>query len=667
LNQWRNTNNTPASQAGGIGRAARYLWHYKGLAFLPYIFLLVATLGQLAVPHQVANIINAVTNGVVAKTVLEALPKIPAAYMPQALAAILGFLKYPANLTQDQLVGRLTTTKTNAPHDLVWGGIILVAFGIVFGVFSFLQAYWAEKNSQAVAYDLRNELFAKIQRLSFSYHDRNQTGQLMIRATDDVEKVRLFIGQGLIQLVQAIFLLSGSLIIIFSTNASLATVTLWILPVSLALFFLFARVARPLFTKVQQKLSALNTTLQENMAGIKVVKAFTREKSEQSKFDRQADDLMRQQIIISRVFATLFPVIFLVANLGQATTLYAGGIQIIHGTLTIGDWQEFSLYLIFMFLPIAQLGFIISQFSQASASANRVFEILDAKSDVTDKPSAMTLPPVEGHIRFEDVTFRYFGGGEPVLKNVSFETQPGQTVALLGATGSGKTTIINLVPRFYDPSEGRITIDGHDLRDLSLESLRAQIGIVLQETTLFQGTIRDNIAFGKPEATQADVEAVARAAAAHDFILEFPEGYNTRVGERGTTLSGGQKQRIAIARALLLDPRILILDDSTSSVDLATEAQIQQALDRLMKGRTSFVIAQRISTVMNADLILVMDKGEVVARGRHKELMEESEIYAEIYNSQLVGDVTADIELAGDGGGSAHEAESASTEKQAGH
>jgi ATP-binding cassette subfamily B multidrug efflux pump len=397
------------------------------------------------------------------------------------------------------------------------------------------------------------------------------------------------------------------------------------------------------------------------------VKAFTREKSEQSKFDRQADDLMRQQIIISRVFATLFPVIFLVANLGQATTLYAGGIQIIHGTLTIGDWQEFSLYLIFMFLPIAQLGFIISQFSQASASANRVFEILDAKSDVTDKPSAMTLPPVEGHIRFEDVTFRYFGGGEPVLKNVSFETQPGQTVALLGATGSGKTTIINLVPRFYDPSEGRITIDGHDLRDLSLESLRAQIGIVLQETTLFQGTIRDNIAFGKPEATQADVEAVARAAAAHDFILEFPEGYNTRVGERGTTLSGGQKQRIAIARALLLDPRILILDDSTSSVDLATEAQIQQALDRLMKGRTSFVIAQRISTVMNADLILVMDKGEVVARGRHKELMEESEIYAEIYNSQLVGDVTADIELAGDGGGPAHEAESASTEKQAGH
>jgi len=647
LNNSRNQNHSkdrPKTNPGSIARAARYLSRYKAQAFLPYFFLFVATLAQLAVPRLVANIINAVTNGVVAKTVLEALPKIPAAFIPKAMPAILDFLKYPASLNQDQLVTRLTDTKTSAPHNLVVGGITLVVFGIIYGVFAFLQAYWAEKNSQAVAYDMRNDLFAKIQRLSFSYHDRNQTGQLMIRATDDVEKVRLFIGQGLIQFVGAFFLLAGSLIIIFSTNAKLALATLWILPVALVLFIVFSSLARPLFNVVQQKLSALNTTLQENMAGIKVVKAFTREKSEQAKFRDQADDLMHQQILISRVFAFLIPVIFLVANLGQATTLYAGGIQIIHGTLTIGDWQEFSLYLIFMFLPIAQFGFIITQFSQASASASRVFEILDAHSDVTDKPGAAALPSVEGNIRFENVTFRYFGGGEPVLKNVSFETQPGQTVALLGATGSGKTTIINLLPRFYDPTEGRITIDGYDLRDVTLQSLRAQTGIVLQETTLFQGNIRDNIAFGKPDATQADIEKAARAAAAHDFIMEFPDGYNTRVGERGTTLSGGQKQRIAIARALLLNPRILILDDSTSSVDLTTEAQIQQALDKLMQGRTSFVIAQRISTVMNADLILVMDKGEVVARGRHKQLMEESELYAEIYTSQLVGNVTSDIE-----------------------
>jgi ATP-binding cassette, subfamily B, multidrug efflux pump len=646
LNQRRATKDSPLPQKNSIGRAAQYLLNYKGQAALPYFFLVIATLSQLAVPKLIANVINAVTNGVIAKTILDALGKIPTTFMSQALPTILEFLKYPPTWTVEQLAAQLNTTKTNAPHDLIVGGIVLVVFGIVFGIFSFLQAYWAEKNSQAVAFDLRNDLFAKIQRLSFSYHDRNQTGQLMIRATDDVEKVRLFIGQGLIQLVGAFILLAGTLIIIFSTNAKLAIVTVWILPVALVLFFVFGSLARPLFTRIQQKLSILNTTLQENMAGIKVIKSFTREKSERAKFGEQADQLMRQQIVVSRVFAFLIPVIFLVANLGQATTLYAGGVQIVHGTLTIGDWQEFSLYLIFMFLPIAQFGFIITQFSQASASATRIFEILDAKSDVTDKPEAVALPTVEGHIKFENVGFRYFGAGDPVLKNVSFDTLPGQVVALLGATGSGKTTIINLLPRFYDPTEGRITIDGHDLRDLSLQSLRAQIGIVLQETTLFLGTIRDNIAFGKPDATEEDIVSAAKAAAAHDFIMEFPDGYDTRVGERGTTLSGGQKQRIAIARALLLSPHILILDDSTSSVDLSTEAQIQEALDKLMKGRTSFVIAQRISTVMNADLILVMDKGEVVARGRHKELMEDSEIYAEIYNSQLVGDVTSDMEVA---------------------
>jgi ATP-binding cassette subfamily B protein len=322
--------------------------------------------------------------------------------------------------------------------------------------------------------------------------------------------------------------------------------------------------------------------------------------------------------------------------LGQSTALYFGGEQIIHNTLTIGEWQEFSLYLIFLFVPLAQFGFIITQFGQAMASATRIFEILDAKSDVTDKPGAISLPPVVGEIKFEKVSFRYFGSGELVLDKVDFETKPGQTVALLGATGSGKTTIINLLPRFYDPTEGHITIDGHDIRDVTLESLRAQIGIVLQETTLFSGTIRDNIAFGRPDASMDEISSAAKAAAAHEFITSFPEGYDTPVGERGTTLSGGQKQRIAIARALLLDPRILILDDSTSSVDVQTETHIQAALDKLMKNRTSFVIAQRISTVINADLILVMDKGKVIARGKHADLLEESEIYADIYNSQLV-------------------------------
>jgi ATP-binding cassette subfamily B protein len=410
------------------------------------------------------------------------------------------------------------------------------------------------------------------------------------------------------------------------------------------MFVFFSGAARPMFTKVQIKISTLNTILQENLAGIKVIKSFTREKEQQVKFRAAANDTMNQQIALARLFTFLFPMIFMVANLGQAAILYVGGKQIIAGALSLGEWQEFSIYLMYLFFPIMMLGMIITQFGQASASAERIFEILDAKNDIVDKPGAIELPDVTGEVKFENVTFRYFGSGEAVLKNVSFEAKPGERIALLGATGSGKSTIINLLPRFYDPSEGRITIDNHDLRDVKLESLRAQIGIVLQETTLFSGSIRDNIAFGKPEATQEEIETAARAAQAHDFIMSFPEGYDTHVGERGQTLSGGQKQRVAIARALLLNPRILILDDSTSSVDLATESLIQSALDKLMEGRTSFVIAQRISTVMTADKILVLDKGAVVAVGKHADLMENEPIYAEIYNSQILS----------------HEAESAS-------
>jgi ATP-binding cassette subfamily B protein len=621
---------------GLLGRSVRYLLKYRGQAALPYIFLLVATVSQLAVPRLVRSIIDAVTQGVIAQQVLAGLEQIPANFVSQALPRILQFLGYPSALSRAELTDRLSTTQAEAPNLLLQAGILIVIFSILRGIFAFLQSYWAERNSQAVSFDMRNDLYAKIQRLSFSYHDQTQTGQLMVRATDDVEKVRLFLGQGLVQLVGAIVLVVATLVILFSTNAQLALVTLWILPAALILFSVFGSLVQPLFAKVQQKLSALNTILQENLAGIKVVKAFTREKSEQAKFRTSADQLMQQQIVIARVFSFMFPIIFLVAGLGQSTALYFGGEQIIHNTLTIGEWQEFSLYLVFLFVPLAQFGFIITQFGQAMASAARIFEILDAKSDVTDKPGALTLPPVVGEIKFENVTFRYFGSGEPVLDHVDFETKPGQTVALLGATGSGKTTIINLLPRFYDPTEGRITIDGHDIRDVTLESLRAQIGIVLQETTLFSGTIRDNIAFGRPDASLDQISAAAKAAAAHDFISAFPEGYDTPVGERGTTLSGGQKQRVAIARALLLDPRILILDDSTSSVDVQTETHIQAALDKLMKHRTSFVIAQRISTVINADLILVMDKGKIVARGKHADLLEESEIYADIYNSQLV-------------------------------
>ena len=637
--QRRQSNNRPRSvNWSALRRAIRYLGRYRREALLPYLFLIIATLSQLAVPRMVRNIIDAVTQGVIAKNVLSALEQIPSFALSQALPRILEFLKLPSAWTQAELVQKLTTDQASAPRALITAGVAILLFAALRGLFAFFQAFWGERNSQIVAFDLRNDLFAKIQKLSFSYHDRNQTGQLMVRATDDVEKVRLFIGQGLLQLAGAVVLLVGTLIILLTTNARLTLVVLPIMPAALVLFMFFGIFSQPLFAELQARLSSLNTLLQENLAGIKLIKAFTREKSEQAKFKQSATLLMDQQIKLARLFTFLFPLVFLVANLGQASTLYFGGQQILNATLTLGEWQEFSLYLVYVFLPLAQFGFIITQLGQAAASAGRIFEILDAESDVKDKPGAQALPPIQGQVSFENVSFRYFCSGEAVLKEVSFTADPGQTVALLGATGSGKTTIINLLPRFYDPSQGQVTIDGHDLREVSLDSLRAQIGIVLQETTLFAGTIRENIAFGRPEASLEAITRAAKAAAAHDFIMSFPQGYETQVGERGTTLSGGQKQRIAIARALLLDPKILILDDSTSSVDLATEAEIQRALDDLMKGRTSFVIAQRISTVVNADQILVLEKGAIVARGRHAELMESSPVYAEIYHSQLVGE-----------------------------
>src|SRR6266540_1305516 len=587
---------------GGLRRSLSYLSRQRGAVMAAYGALVLATLAQLAVPQLVQNMIDAVTQGVAAA---------------------------------DRQSGETL---------LISAALLIVLFAIIRGIFSFVQAFMAEKTSHGLAFDLRNEIFSKVQRLSFSYYDQNQTGQLMIRATDDVERVRMFIAQGLVLAAQAFLLLIGALLILALTNWKLTLVVLPLLPIALALFMFFGRVSQPLFMAVQIKLSALNTILQENLAGIKIVKAFAREPYEEQRFDAAATVLMEQQLHVSRVFSFLFPVIFLIAQVGQAAILYFGGRQILGGTLNLGEYQKFSLYLVYVFFPLGQLGFIISLMSQAAASASRIFEILDAKSDITEKPGAIVLPPIQGRVELKHVTFRYFNSGNAVLSDVSFLAEPGQTIALLGATGSGKSPIINLIPRFYDTSEGAVLIDDYDIRDVTIDSLRSQIGIVLQETNLFSGTIRDNIAFGRPDATLEQVQSAAQAASAHDFIIGFPEGYDTPVGERGTTLSGGQKQRIAIARALLLDPRLLILDDSTSSVDLQTEHNIQKALDNLMHGRTSFVIAQRISTVLNADQILVLDKGRIAAQGTHEELLETSPIYAEIYHSQLVGDAAIEIE-----------------------
>lgn len=610
-----------------LGRAIQYLGRYRWLVLLAYGSLFLATAAQLVVPQLVQNIIDTISRAYTANQVL----LLPAAMQTQAAQQI------------GQTVAGLTAISSGATNDLILAMAGIVTFSVILGIFAFIQSFNAERISQNVAFDFRNELFSKIQRLSFSYHDRNQTGQLMIRATDDVEKVRLFIGQGLVLALQSVVLLLATLIVLWLTNRGLTLVILPILPIAFVVFFIFGAITQPLFVQVQIRISALNTVLQENLSGLKVVRAFAREPFEQQRFAATADDVMQQGLVVARVFSFLFPIIFLIANLGQAAVLYFGGRQIIDGTLTIGQWQKFSLYLAYVFFPMGQLGFIINLMSQANASAQRIFEILDTRNEVQDKPDALELREIRGDVKFENVEFRYFKGGEPVLSQVTFQAAPGQTIALLGATGSGKTTIINLIPRFYDVTGGRVLVDGHDVRDVTLASLRSNIGIVLQETTLFSGSIRDNIAFGKPEATLDQVIVAARAAAAHEFIESFPDGYDTPVGERGSTLSGGQKQRIAIARALLLNPRILILDDSTSSVDLATEYRIQQALDKLMLGRTSFVIAQRISTVVNADQILVLDRGHIVARGTHKELLESSEIYAEIYSSQLMSDAQVDV------------------------
>ncbi len=604
---------TQTSASGGpprvsfrdLGRAIRYLGNYRRIALTVCAALIVSLAAQLAVPVMIERMLNAITES------------------------------YAAMQTGGGDLARLAGERA-----LYWAAGLILLFAVVRGLFAFTQAFMSETLGQSIAFDFRNELFAKIQRLSFSYHDQNQTGQLMIRATDDVEKLRVFVGQGLLMSLQSLILLVGALTMLVITNWRLTLTIAPVLPFAVILFMIFGAISQPLFAAVQMRLSALNTVLQENLAGMKVVKAFAREPEESIRFRHAADSLLQQQITLARIFSFLFPLIFLLSNLGQSAVIYFGGRQVVQEILTVGEWQLFSLYLVYVFFPLGHLGFIISQMSQAAASATRIFEILDARSDVSDKPGALPLPPIAGKVAFKQVTFRYFGSGDPVLNQVDFVANPGETVALLGATGSGKTTIINLIPRFYDVSEGQVLVDGHDVRDVQMESLRRQIGIVLQETNLFTGTIRENIAFGRPDASEAEIIAAAQAAAAHDFISSFPAGYDTPVGERGTTLSGGQKQRVAIARALLLDPRILILDDSTSSVDVNTEVQIQQALDRLMDGRTSFVIAQRISTVVNADQILVLDQGKIVARGRHAELMETSELYAEIYRSQLVEDAT---------------------------
>ncbi len=513
--------------------------------------------------------------------------------------------------------------------------IMLLLLALLRGVFSFAQTYLLERISQNVAFDMRNLLFNKLSDLSFSYHDQQQTGQLMTRVTSDVEVIRQFVGQGLLNLVAAVITVIGVIIVLVATNWQLAIVELLSIPIIFALIGFFISKVRPLFGVVQSRLGALNTILQENLAGIRVVRAFAREPYEQKRYLTMNEALMDVNITINKRSSVAFPLTFLTVNVATLLVVLVGGIKVINGTITVGTLVAFLSYLVVLIGPVFGIGFLATAIGRAAVSAERVFEVLDARNEVEEKPGARSLGQIRGDVEFRNVVFKFAGAEQQALDDVSLHVPSGHTVAIMGRTGSGKSSIINMIPRFYDPQSGQVLVDGIDVRDVTLDSLRGNIGMVLQDTVLFSGTIRDNIAYGRPEATPDEVVAAARAAQADEFIGGFPDGYDTLVGERGVGLSGGQKQRVAIARALLLNPRILILDDSTSAVDAETEYQIQQALDKLMRGRTSFVIAQRISTVRNADMIVLLDEGKIIATGTHDDLLRENALYGEIVDSQL--------------------------------
>jgi ATP-binding cassette subfamily B protein len=510
----------------------------------------------------------------------------------------------------------------------------LLGMTLLKGVIEFFQGGWTEVISQNVAYDLRNAIQRKLNELSFSFHDWTETGQILSRSVQDVERIRFLTGRAVLRIVEGTVLLFGTVGVLIWMDFRLGLLVVLLIPFMFHRAYTFGRQFRPLSIKIQDQLGVLTTRIEQNLRGAQVVKSFAQEEAEIERFLTENEQWFSLSAGAARLQALNVPFLNMIANIGAVIILWYGGTMVSQGQLTLGELIAFTTYLAQLVRPVRMVGRILPILTIAASSSKRVFEILDATSDIQDAPDAIELQTIQGHIQFDNVCFGY-DHEHSVVEDVSFEVQPGQIVALLGMTGSGKTTIINLVARFYDPTEGRIRIDGYEARKISIHSLRAQTGIVMQDTRLFAASIRENIAFGKPDATDVEIMAAAVDAQAHDFIMAMPEGYDTLVGERGTTLSGGQKQRVAIARALLTDPRILILDDATSSVDTETERLIQMALARLMQNRTTFVIAHRLSTVRKADMILVLEKGRIVARGSHRVLLEGSALYADIYHLQL--------------------------------
>ena len=526
------------------------------------------------------------------------------------------------------------------PHDqavVLHTSLIMLGISVLSTAFAVGNNLLSVQVGECVARDLREALFRKIQSFSFGDLDRLKTGQLLVRLTSDTSafqrltQITLRIG------TRAPLLILGSLILMISTSRSLALTMLPLLFITSAIIVFFVGKTEPLFRLAQQKLDRLNTVLQENIAGVRVVKAFVRADFEAQQFEAANEDYAANSIRVMQFMTNMVPALTVFVNLGIVTVIWAGGLQAIRGELTLGQIVAFTNYLLTTMTPLILMTMLSNVLAGGIASARRVDEILLAVTEVQDLPEAPPLPAVvRGKVAFENVSFHYnIDHSEAVLQGVDLTAEPGETIAILGATGAGKSTLVNLVPRFYDASAGRILIDGIDLRQVRQDSLLALIGVVPQETILFSGTIRDNIRYGAPEASEAEVVAAAQAAQAHEFILKMPQGYDSHVEARGANLSGGQKQRLAIARALLTRPRILILDDSTSSIDVETETRIQDALAAQPFPHTSLVVAQRISTVLRADRIIVLDRGRVAAAGTHQELMQTSPIYQEIYDSQL--------------------------------